>query len=165
MIIDILILIGLTIIPLVELRLAIPAGILSGTLHLPFNLTVTGLGLSPLIVFPIVIITNFLMGLLVFNLLRNLDFILRKSFIGKYYGKTLDHTRKQIHPYVEKYGVVGAVIFIGIPLPGSGVYTGSIGSFVLGLSRKEFYKASALGILIAGTIVTGLTISGMAIFG
>ena len=55
-------------------------------------------------------------------------------------------------------------LFIAIPLPVSGVYTGSLGAFVLGLNRKQFYRSCILGVLIAGTLVTLITLGGIAIF-
>ena len=47
-------------------------------------------------------------------------------------------------------------LFIGIPLPGSGVYTGAFGSYLLGLDRRKFAIANVVGVLIAGAAVTGL---------
>ena len=67
---------------------------------------------------------------------------------------------KTYDEYVEKYGEIGVAIFIGIPLPGSGVYTGSMGSYLLGVSKKDFIIACILGVLIAGTAVTLITLFG-----
>ena len=83
------------------------------------------------------------------------------------YNKYVEKTQKKIHKYVEKYGTLGVAIFIGIPLPGSGVYSGAIGSYVLGLSYKKFILAAILGVLIAGIIVTIVTLiggNGLAVF-
>ncbi len=66
--------------------------------------------------------------------------------------------------FTEKYSALGLALFIAIPLPGSGVYMGTLGAFVLGLERKKFLIASAVGVTLAGIIVTLLTMTGMSIF-
>ena len=66
----------------------------------------------------------------------------------------LEKTRHKIHPYVERYGELGVAVFIGIPLPGSGVYTGALGAYLLGVDRKKFSVANVIGVLIAATAVT-----------
>jgi len=53
---------------------------------------------------------------------------------------------------------MGVAIFIGIPLPGSGVYTGALGSYLLGVQKKKFMVANAIGVLIAAVAVTGLSL-------
>lgn len=57
---------------------------------------------------------------------------------------------------VEKYGELGVAVFIGIPLPGSGVYTGAFGAYLLGLDKRKFGVANVIGVLIAGVAVTVL---------
>jgi uncharacterized membrane protein len=66
----------------------------------------------------------------------------------------IQKTQKKIHPLVEKYGILGLSVFIGIPLPGSGVYSGAVGGYLLGFTRKEFYLSTVIGVLIAATAVT-----------
>jgi len=63
-------------------------------------------------------------------------------------------TQKNIQKYVDKYGELGVALFIGVPLPGSGVYSGALGAYVIGLKLKKFIIADIIGVLIAGTIVT-----------
>ena len=61
---------------------------------------------------------------------------------------------------MDKYGEIGIALFIGIPLPGSGVYSGSLGANLIGLKYKKFIIANILGVLIAGIIVTIIVLSG-----
>ncbi len=68
----------------------------------------------------------------------------------------LEKTQTKIHPYVEKYGEFGVAVFIGIPLPGSGVYTGAFGSYLLGLDKRKFAIANVIGVVIAAVAVTAL---------
>jgi uncharacterized membrane protein len=61
---------------------------------------------------------------------------------------------------VEKYGILGLVLFVAIPLPVIGAWTGSILAFLLGLPFKRAFPAIMLGVFIAGIIVTVLTLLG-----
>jgi uncharacterized membrane protein len=164
MIIPILIIILLTFMPLVELRLSIPVGILQGSIHLPYGITLNGLGMNPIIVFVIAVLSNILLGFALFHIWNSLDKRLRNSFVKKPYTKFMNKSHRKVKKFVDKYGILGVALFIGIPIPGSGVYAGSLGAFVLGLDRKHFYKATIIGVLIAGILVTLLTVTGMAIF-
>ena len=61
---------------------------------------------------------------------------------------------------VEKYGTMGLVLFVAIPLPITGAWTGSIVAFLLGLRFWRAFPAIILGVFIAGVIVTTLTVIG-----
>ncbi len=61
---------------------------------------------------------------------------------------------------VEKYGALGLVLFVAIPLPITGAWTGSIVAYLLGLSFRRAFPAIVLGVFIAGIIVTTLTVIG-----
>ena len=55
-------------------------------------------------------------------------------------------------------------LFIGVPLPGTGAVTGAVGAFLLGFSRRRFYLANCLGVLMAGicvAVVCYLILNGM----
>ena len=127
-------------------------------------MSISGMGLNPFLVFTIATITNILLGIIVFNILEIFDESLKRSRVGKKYIWALERGQRKIHPYVEKYGILGLAIFIGIPFPGSGVYMGSLGGFVIGMNKKDFYKGMALGVIIAAIIVTLLTIFGKGLF-
>ena len=58
---------------------------------------------------------------------------------------------------VQKKGVIGLTVFVGIPLPVTGVWTGSLISFMLGLPPLKAAAAMTLGAMISGTIVTAIT--------
>ena len=154
----------LTLLPFFELRLSIPVGILAGALTLPFGITASGMNLNPLFVFVFVSVINILLGFLLFGAFTLFHNFLGNSKIGRRYERALNRGQKRIAPYIQKYGTFGLAIFIGIPLPGSGVYTGTLGAFVLGIKKRDFYIATILGVLIASTIVTILTLLGMNLF-
>lgn len=54
----------------------------------------------------------------------------------------------------------GAATFVGIPLPGTGAWTGAIAAEVLGLSYWKALSAIVVGVLMAATVVTFLSVLG-----
>lgn len=161
----IFILILVTLIPFFELRASIPLGILSGTVNLPFGLTLSGFAMNILLVYFICVVTNILLGIVLFQILNWIPkFIHHVKWLDKLYKKILIRGQKRIKPYVEKYGFWGLAIFVAVPLPGSGSYTGALGAFVLGISAKEFFKANTVGVIIAGIAVTLITLGARFVF-
>jgi len=54
----------------------------------------------------------------------------------------------------RKWGLVGLAAFVAIPLPATGAYTGALIAYLLGMKRGQAALAIALGVVIAGIIVT-----------
>jgi uncharacterized membrane protein len=160
-------LIGLTFVPALELRASIPVGVfgiperLFGLDLVALGAPVNALGQNGIIawwwVVLVCIVSNIILGWLVFCIMAPVFTFIRKWkwFDGKIWP-ILERTQHKIHPYVEKYGELGVAVFIGIPLPGSGVYTGAFGSYLLGLDKRKFFIANIIGVLIAATAVTCL---------
>lgn len=67
--------------------------------------------------------------------------------------KKVESKREQI----DKYGYWGLVIFVGIPLPGTGAWTGSLLAVMLGLSRKKSFICILLGVVMAAIIMSILS--------
>ncbi len=129
-----------TVVPWIELRGAIPLAIARGEFSsIPIILIV-----NSLLFFP----TYFVLEFFYENFLSRFKFVRRK----------LESTRKKGKPYVDKFGILGLAIFIGIPLPGSGVYTGSMLAWILGIDWKKGFAASVMGVIIAATVVTLLSL-------
>jgi len=55
---------------------------------------------------------------------------------------------------IEKYGFWGIVLFVGIPLPGTGAWTGSLIAAMLDMDKKKSFLAATIGVLLAGVIMT-----------
>lgn len=94
---------------------------------------------------------------------------LHKQFykIGLYkklFDKWVERTRKKAERNVAKYGYWGVMLFVAIPLPITGAYTGTLASWILELDRKKSFKYLAGGVIIAGIIVSLATISGIKAF-
>ena len=67
--------------------------------------------------------------------------------------KKVESKREQI----DKYGYLGLILFVGIPLPGTGAWTGSLLAVMLGLSRKKSFVCILLGVLLAAIIMSILS--------
>jgi len=159
----ILALVLVTFIPLLELRASIPLGILSGGTKI-FGLTLQGFGLNFILVFIVCVISNIILGILVYFFLdKFVKHLMGFGLFAKYYNRKLKKTQRKIEPYVRKYGTFGVSLFIGLPLPGSGSYTGALGAYLLGLGYKKFVIANIIGVVIAGITVTILTLAGIRI--
>ena len=161
---NILWLVLLTLLPGLELRLSIPIGLLSNTIQLPFEQSITGFGLPLEVVLPVVIATNIVLGpVIYFALDKSLHFFIQFGWINNLYKRIVLRTQKKAFPLVGKYGLIGIALFISVPLPGSGSWTGALAAFLLGLGYKRFAIANAAGVLIAGSLVTLATLGFMAL--
>jgi uncharacterized membrane protein len=70
-----------------------------------------------------------------------------------------EHARRQ-GKTVEKYERLGLTLFVAIPLPITGAWTGSIAAFLLGMKFRPAFLSILAGIIIAGAIVTSLCLLG-----
>jgi len=141
-----------TFIPVFELRVSIPLGLSLGLpLHLVFFIAVT---------------TNFFVGLIVLIALNLfLSFFLKIKQLKKFYELSIERAQKKSKPLMDKFGWIGLALFIAIPLPGSGVYTGALIAFITNMSFKKFVLADFIGVLIAAIIVSIISFFGLTIFG
>jgi len=131
-----------TVSPISELRGGIPLGI--------------SLGLDPLFTFLIAIVANTLIFFPVFFALRLFydKFLFRIPLFDKYLGSL----RKRGKPIVDKYGFWGLALFVAVPLPLTGAYTGTILAWLLDVDWKKAFPAVGLGILVAGIVVLLITL-------
>lgn len=149
---EILNLIWITFLPFLELRASIPYGIFKTNLHW-------------FLIFTICVITNIVLGAILYLVIDKIIKITTKiKIIDQIYGKYIERMQKKIDKYVDKYGELAVAIFIGIPLPGSGVYSGALAAYLLGIKYKKFIIADIIGVLIAGIIVTIVSLTGVGVF-
>jgi uncharacterized membrane protein len=131
-----------TVLPISELRGGIPLGI--------------SLGLDPLLTFFMAITANALIFFPIFFALRLFyDKLLSKIPL---FNKYLDNLRKRGKPKVDKYGFWGLTLFVAIPLPITGAYTGTILAWLTGMDWRKAFPAIGLGVVLAGVIVLLLTL-------
>ena len=71
---------------------------------------------------------------------------------SKRYASVLEKVEKN-KGQIEKYGYWGLVIFVGIPLPGTGAWTGALIASVLNMEKKKTFFAVLAGIVMASIIM------------
>lgn len=81
----------------------------------------------------------------------------RSKLADRFLTWLFKRTRRKLRYQVEKYDYWALAMFVAIPLPMSGAWSGSIAAFVFGLNRKKSFLAIAVGVTIAGLIVAFLT--------
>jgi uncharacterized membrane protein len=81
------------------------------------------------------------------------DFLCRWHFLNIFF-KWLFKRTHQYEEKIEKYGALFLLVFVAVPLPGTGAWTGSIAAFVFGIRFWYAFPAIVGGIIIAGIIVT-----------
>jgi uncharacterized membrane protein len=137
--------------PVLELRGAIPLGILKFGLSLKevYILSVIG-NLIPVI--PILLFLKFGSG-----------FLRKYKWGDKFFTWLFAHTRRRSQ-LVEKYESLGLMLFVAIPLPITGAWTGSVAAFLFGIRFRYAFLAIILGVLLAGIIVVIATKLGFTLF-
>ncbi len=139
-------------VPLIELRGAIPIG--------------TKLGLPLLNVYIISVIGNMLPVPLIYFFARKvLEWGKDKPVIGRFFTFCLEKGEKGGKKLTEKAGrglFVALLLFVGIPLPGTGAWTGTLAASILDMDFKSSITAVMLGVLLAGII---MWIVSMGVFG
>ncbi len=101
------------------------------------------------------LVCNLLVGVMTYWVMGPVVQALRRwGWFDRKVWPRFERTRHKLHPYVEKYGELGLALFIGVPLPGTGAYTGAFGAFLMGMSRRKFLWANLLGVLLACVALT-----------
>lgn len=130
--------------PVVELRGAIPIGM--------------GLGLTLLQAFILSFIGNLVPVPFIILFVRKLFAWLREKwprlnrFVSRLENKALSQEE-----LIKKYEAWGLFIFVAIPLPGTGAWTGALIAAMFNMRLKKAFPAIALGVLVAGIIISGVS--------
>lgn len=136
--------------PIVELRGAIPLGL--------------ALGYPKLEVVLIAVIGSTLVVPIIFFTARPvINFLLRQKLFEKTISKFIEKTLRKSSK-VQKYEFWGLVLFVGIPLPGTGAWTGTLLSVLLDMRFKRTFLAIMLGNVMAGLIMMILGSSSITLF-
>lgn len=129
----------ISLLPILELR----GGLLAAAL----------IGLDPVPSYIISIIGNILPVPFILLLINKILDWMRKSKKFKKVAKWLDEKVEKHKGQIEKYGYLGIVLFVGIPLPGTGAWTGSLIASVLEMDKKKTFFAVLAGVFIASIIM------------
>jgi len=134
-------------VPLIELRGAIPIAV--------------GLGLDKLISFIIAIIGNMIPVPIIYLFARKvLEWGKDKKYIGKFFTWCLNKGERGGQKLEAKAGrglYWALFIFVGIPLPGTGAWTGTLAASMLKLDFKKTVIAVMAGVLLAGLIMMAIS--------
>ena len=131
----------ISLLPILELR----GGLIAAAL----------LGLHPVRAYIISIIGNILPVPFILLFITKIMDWMRKSkvsFFNKFVG-WLDKKVEKNKDKIEKYGYWGLVLFVGIPLPGTGAWTGCLIASVLELDKKKSFGTCMIGVFLASIIM------------
>ena len=149
-----LIIFFISMVPLVELRGAIPFS--------------QGFGLPIIQSYIICIIGNMLPVPIIYLFARKvLEWGADKPVIGKFFTWCLAKGHKGGKKLQEKAGkglFVALLLFVGIPVPGTGAWTGTLAASILDMDFKSTVAAVMLGVLLAGVIMMVVSMAGFSLF-
>ena len=129
----------ISLLPILELR----GGLIAAAL----------LGLKPLQSYIICIIGNLLPIPFILLLINKILNWMRNS---KHFNKIATWLDKKVEKHkgqIEKFGYLGIVLFVGIPLPGTGAWTGSLIASVLEMDKKKTFLSVLVGVFMASVIM------------
>jgi uncharacterized membrane protein len=140
----------LSFLPISELRGAIPFAIANG---IPWYWA-----------YPFAVIMNALVAPVCWVFLSTLHkLFLHMKWYRRAFDRFVEKAREKLHTEVEKWGWLGVAVFVAIPLPMTGAWTGTLGAWVLGLSKRRTMLAVIIGVVIAGAIVTAVVLLGIQV--
>lgn len=132
---------------------------------IPFALT---LGVNPIQAFAICVIANIIVIPILFLFLDFIHILLLKwNFYNRTFEKFLNRIQKRkenVEKNYETYGILALCIFVAIPFPLTGAWTGVLIAWLLKLKRWRSFFAISLGIIISATIVELLTLGIISLF-
>jgi len=134
----------ISMVPVAELRLAIPVGVSMGLSHLQ-ALCVSVIGNMVPVPFIIVFIRR------VFAFLRRHAPFLERAV------RSLEKKAESKRAYIYKWQLFGLMLLVAVPLPGTGAWTGALVAALMDIRLSRALPAILLGVLAAGIIVTGIT--------
>jgi uncharacterized membrane protein len=155
---SILIYVLISMLPIAELRIGLPLAI---NYALENNLPI-------FLMFILIVLSNIFVIFIIFYFLDNLHKILLKNnFYKKTFDKLLNKVQKKVDKFENKYSTLGflaLIIFVAVPLPGTGAWTGCLISWLLGLDKKKSIMSIATGVLISGLIILLMTLGFFILF-
>lgn len=134
----------ISMVPIVELRAGLPYGIALG---LEYHLALIAAVVGNLLPVPFIIIFVERVFAWIREHMPSLD-----GFVTRLENKA--HLKSD---GVQKYGPIALMLFVGIPLPGTGAWTGSLIAALLDLNPRKAIPFIVLGVFLAAAIMTALT--------
>ena len=143
-------------VPLIELRLGVPFAV--------------GMGLDYFPSLVVCVIGNMLPVPFIYFFARKvLEWGKDKPFIGKFFSFCLEkgtHGGHKLESKTHRGGLfLALLLFVGIPLPGTGAWTGTLAASFLNMGIKRTTLAVCLGVILAGIIMGIISLTGVHVFG
>lgn len=91
------------------------------------------------------------------------DFLRRFRIFDIFFTWLFERTRRNHTERFEKYGTLALTLFVAVPLPVTGAWTGCAAAFVFGIKFRHALPAIAAGVMIAGVIVITFTMMGIGL--
>lgn len=131
----------ISMLPFVELRGALPIAIFVYDMNIAFAFTLCVV--ANMIPVPFILVF--------FKRVEN--WLRRYPYWSRVMDKVFARTRRRAGKSIRKYEVIGLMIFVGIPLPVTGAWTGSLIAYLFDLDIRRSFYAIFAGVLIAGLII------------
>ena len=144
----------ISMLPFVELRLSIPVAI--------------GLyGMEPVYAYVIAVLGNMIPIPFLLLFLGRLEGWLSKRYKRweRFFGWLFSRTRNRASDNITKYEMLGLTLYVAIPLPVTGAWTGALIAYVFDLDIKRAFVCITAGVLIAGAIVTAAVVGVISLWG
>lgn len=146
----------ISMVPLLELRGAIPIAV--------------GMGIEPIRAIVVCAVGNLLpVPVIYFFARRFLIWGLDKPYIGgicRFFHEKGERAGAKLSGKAGKVGLMLALtLFVGIPIPGTGAWTGTLGASFLNMGAKETAISVSLGVALAAIIMTTVSLVGVHVFG
>jgi uncharacterized membrane protein len=132
--------------PFAESRVAVPVAITYFKMHPVLAVMYASMG-------------DLIPTIFIINLIGPVSGFLVRHFkiAERFFHWLFEHTRHKFVGKYEKYGILALILFVAIPIPGSGSWAGSLASFIFGIEKKKAFVSIAIGVVIAGTIISLIT--------
>ena len=146
----------ISMVPLIELRGAIPIAL--------------GMGLPTIPAYIVCVIANMIPVPFIYFFARKvLIWGADKKYIGKFFTFCLEKGSKAGEKLAATAGrgglFIALMLLVGIPLPGTGAWTGALGASFLNMGFKSTVASVSLGVIMAGIIMGTISALGLHIFG
>ena len=137
-------------VPIIELRGGLPIA--------------TGMGVDWYIALPIAIIGNIIPAPFIIIFIKKIFAWMskQKGFLARIVVK-MENKANDKKDTIEKYGPWGLWLFVAIPLPGTGAWTGALIAAMMGISLKKAFPAIATGVVTAGIIIAFISYGAAAL--
>ncbi len=137
-------------VPIIELRGGVPIA--------------TGMGVEWYIALPVAIIGNIIPAPFIIIFIKKIFAWMskREGFLARVVVK-MEQKAYSKKDTIEKYGPGGLWLFVAIPLPGTGAWTGALIAAMMGISLKKAFPAIAVGVVTAGIVMSFISYGAAAL--